>query len=118
MTIKKEKKMKEEKKKSPIEEKIEYEKEKTKKIEKQIMMEGGKLDISRIILDASLEVVKDVLFENNLISRDSFLLRFLKKEQILLTSVLGLIRELKKKQKSKIIIPGMVPPKNLKKVVN
>ena len=108
--------MEAEKKRSPIEEKIEYEKGKTKKIEEQIYKESGKFDISRIVLDASLEVVKDVLFENGLISRDSFQLRFFKKEQILLTSVLGLIKELKKAQKSKIIVPGVIPPRDLKDV--
>ena len=98
-----------------IEEKIEYEKGKIKKLEEQIIKVGGRFDNSKIILDANLEIVKEVLFENNLISRDDFKLRFLKKEQIILTSVLEFIKELKK-QKSKLIIPKVIPPKDLKVV--
>ena len=99
-----------------IKEKIEYEKGKTKKLEEQIIKAGGgRFDNSKIILDASLEVVKEVLFENDLISENDFKLRFLKKEQIILTSVLEFIKELKK-QKSKLIIPKVIPPKDLKVV--
>ena len=98
-----------------IEEKIEYEKGKIKKLEEQIIKVGGRFDNSKIILDANLEIVKEVLFENDLISENDFKLRFLKKEQIILTSVLEFIKELKK-QKSKLIIPSVVPPKDLKVV--
>jgi len=99
-----------------IKEKIEYEKGKTKKLEEQIIKAGGgRFDNSKIILDASLEVVKEVLFENDLISENDFKLRFLKKEQILLTSILGFIKELKK-QKSKLIVPSVVPPRDLKDI--
>jgi len=98
-----------------IEEKIEYEKGKIKKLEEQIIKVGGRFDNSKIILDANLEIVKEVLFENDLISENDFKLRFLKKEQIILTSVLEFIKELKK-QKSKLIIPKVIPPKDLKVV--
>ena len=98
-----------------IEEKIEYEKGKVKKLEEQIIKVGGRFDNSKIILDANLEIVKEVLFENDLISRDDFKLRFLKKEQIILTSVLEFIKELKK-QKSKLIVPKVVPPRDLKDI--
>ena len=98
-----------------IKEKIEYEKGKVKKLEEQIIKVGGRFDNSKIILDATLEIVKEVLFENNLISRDDFKLRFLKKEQIILTSVLEFIKELKK-QKSKLIVPSVVPPRDLKDI--
>ena len=98
-----------------IKEKIEYEKGKVKKLEEQIIKVGGRFDNSKIILDVTLEIVKEVLFENDLISRDDFKLRFLKKEQIILTSVLEFIKELKK-QKSKLIIPKVIPPKDLKVV--
>ena len=96
-------------------EKIEYEKGKTKRLEEQIIKEGGRFDNSLITLDANLEIVKEVLFENNLISKDDFQLRFLKKEQILLNSVLEFIREMKKQSK-KLIIPNIIPPKDLKDV--
>ena len=101
-----------------IEEKIEYEKGKVKKLEEQIIKVGGRFDNSKIILDANLEIVKEVLFENDLISENDFKLRFFKKEQILLKSVLDLVKELKKAQKGKIIVPGVIPPRDLKKVVN
>ena len=106
-----------EKSKSPLKEKVEYEKGKTKKLEEQILKEGGgkAFDTSLIILDASLEVVKEVLFENDLITEDSYKLRFFKKEQMLLTRILGLIREIKK-VKNKIIVPTVVPPRDMKEI--
>lgn len=98
-----------------IKEKIEYEKGKTMKLEKQIVKEGGQFNNALIVLDANLEIVKEVLFENNLIDKDEFNLRCFKKKQILLNSVLELIRKLKKESK-RIIVPGIVPPKDFKKV--
>ena len=85
-----------------IKEKIEYEKGKVKKLEEQIIKVGGRFDNSKIILDANLEIVKEVLFENNLISRDDL-------------SVLEFMKELKK-QKSKLIVPSVVPPRDLKDI--
>lgn len=98
-----------------IKEKIEYEKGKCVKLEEKIKKEGGRFNMALIKLDTNLKVVKDLLFKNNLITKDEFELEFFKKEQIPLGSVLEMVKKIKR-ESSKIVIPSMNPPKDLRKM--
>jgi len=68
-----------------------------------------------IKLDSSLQVIKDLLFEKNLITKEEFELEFFKKEQIPLGNILEMVKKIKR-ESSKIIIPKMDPPKDIRKV--
>jgi len=96
-------------------EKVDYEREKVKKLEETITKKGIRINISIINLDANLQVIKDLLFEKKLIEKNDFEKEYFKKVQILLKRILDEIEKIKK-QKSGLIIPNVVPPKNLKVV--
>lgn len=85
-------------------EKVNYEREKVKKLEEKITKEGGRVSIPLINLDANLKVIKDLLFEKKLIEKDKFEWEFFKKVQILLENILIQIKKIKK-EKSGLIIP-------------
>ena len=101
--------------KSIMEGLIKKEKKKAENIEAQILLEGGRVSGPLITLDTELQVIKDVLFKNGLISKDEFELERWKKVQILLERVLRALKDMKK-NKSKIIIPNIMPPKDIRKV--
>jgi len=100
---------------SNIKEKIEYERGKCVKLEEKITKEGGRFNTALIKLDSSLQVIKDLLFEKNLITKEEFELEFFKKEQIPLGNILEMVKKIKR-ESSKIIIPKMDPPKDIRKV--
>ncbi len=103
---------------SEMERKIAEARKKNSSLEAQIRMAGGKGARSPLLtLDVELQVIKDVLFKNGLISEESFVLEAEIKTSTLLARVLEAVKEMKKKM-SKIIIPNMVPPKNLKVMKN
>lgn len=101
--------------KSPMKEKVEFEKEKCIKLEEKITKEGGRFNTSLIKLDSSLKVIKDLLFEKNLITEEEYELEFFKKEQIVLNKILEMVKKIKK-ESSKIVIPKAVPPKDLRSI--
>lgn len=102
--------------KNNIKEKIQYEKEKSIRLEEKIKKEGGAFNSALITLDSNLQVIKDILVKNNFITEEKFELEYHKKAQIILKRLLDMIKELKKSQGKKIILPNMVPPRDLKKV--
>ena len=59
-----------------IKEKIEYEKGKCTKLEEKIAKVGGRFSAPLINLDSNLKVIKDLLFKNNLITKNEFELEF------------------------------------------
>lgn len=99
---------------SNIKSKIEYERGKTKKIEKKIIKEGVRFDASLIQLDANIKVIKDVLFKEKKITEEEFELEYLKKVQIILKNILEEIKKVRKKQLGKLIVPKTNLPKDLK----
>ena len=89
---------------------------KNSEVHAQILLAGGKGAGGPLItLDSELQVIKDVLFKEGLISEKSFELETLNKTHILLERVLEALKEMKKKM-NKIIIPKIVPPKGIRKV--
>lgn len=102
--------------KSKVDEMIEEVKKKNSELHAQILLIGGKGAGGPLItLDSELQVIKDVLFEKGLISEKDFELQTLNKTHTLFTRVLEALKEMKKNM-NKIIVPKIIPPKDIKKV--
>jgi len=85
-------------------EKMDYEREKVKKLEEKIVKIGGRFNTPLINVDANIKVIKDILLENNLVEKNVYELEYLKKVQIILENILVEIKKMKK-EKSGLIIP-------------
>ena len=101
------------KKVSNIKDKIRYETDKVNKIEEKITKIGGHFNVQLVKVDASLQVIKDILFKEKKTTEEEFELKYLKKVQITLNKILEGIKKIKK-EAGVIIIPKARVPKDLK----
>lgn len=101
------------KKISNIKRKIEYEKGKVEQLDKKIRKKGGKFNGQLVRLDVHLQVIKEILFREKIITKEEFELEYLKKIQIVLNNILEEIERIKK-EGTTIIIPKAKIPKDLK----
>jgi hypothetical protein len=97
-----------------MKEKTEYNRGKIKKIEQWLIKNKMPLNFSSVVTRANLNIIKKVLFDNGLISKEEFEYEYMKEDLAILENIKSNFE--KQKMRSKLIVANTVPPKEFKKV--